>query len=205
MIDKFCNFVKKLSLEFGNLPEEFNYDNPVLILVDAVLSINRRYNEFVVPRIELMRGENIKTLEELKQKIEDLDKDGFCKFWNYNHPDRVRMLSDLTDKFLRIKKEFKLSDDLQVLHKWGEQSKVSDFQDFNIRGIGFTTFQYLRLLCKADTTKPDRHVLRAIKDGIGQDLFGTEAVCIIEKAAKKLNIPVRQLDYALWKHYSENI
>jgi len=205
MADKFCNFIKKLSLEFGNLPEEFDYDNPPLILIDAVLSINRRYREFVVPRIELMKGENIKTLEELRRKIDDLGKDGFCELWNYNHPDRVRMLSDLTDKFLKIKKEFRLSDDLQVLHKWGKQSKVSDSHDFNIRGIGFTTFQYLRLLCKADTTKPDRHILRAVKEGIGQNVPELEAVDIIEKAAKKLNIPVRQLDYALWKHYSGNI
>lgn len=203
MIDKFCKFIKELSLNFGDLPPEFDYENPVLILVDAVLSINRRYKEFVVPRVELIKKENINTLEELVQKIKELGEDGFCKLWNYNHSDRVRMLKELTELFLEIKKELGINNDLDVLHKWGEQSTTNDFKNFNIRGIGFTTFQYIRLLCKANTTKPDRHILRAIKDGIGQDLFGAEAVCIIEKASEKLNVSVRQLDYELWKHYSQ--
>ena len=51
----FLSFVKNLDLDLATLPAEFGYENPVLICLDAVLAINRRYQQFVVPRITAFR------------------------------------------------------------------------------------------------------------------------------------------------------
>ncbi len=57
--DSFLHYVNSLNLDFNQTPGEFDYDNPVLILVDAVLSMNRKYDSFVVPRVELIRKSGI--------------------------------------------------------------------------------------------------------------------------------------------------
>lgn len=57
-------------------------------------------------------------------------------------------------------------------------------------------------MCGADTTKPDIHLKRAVKDGTGKNLSPEEVVQVVEETAKKLDVKARQLDYALWGYYS---
>lgn len=201
-MDEFINYVRSLNLDFNQKPGEFDYDNPVLVLVDAVLSMNRKYDSFVVPRVKLIRKSGIKTFEEVLKAIEDKGINGFCKVWNYNHPERVEILKRLTNKFLRIKKELKISNDLSALKEWAKQSTVTDYPKFSVKGIGFVTYQYLRLMCGADTTKPDVHLKRAVKEGNGRKLPEAEVVQLVEQSAKRMNVKARQLDYALWRYYS---
>lgn len=142
LTDDFVNYVRSLNLDFNQKPGEFDYDNPVLILVDAVLSMNRKYDSFVVPRVKLIRKSGIKTLEEVLKAIEDKGINGFCKIWNYNHPERVEILKRLANKFLRIKKELKVSNDLTTLKEWAKQSIATDYPKFGVKGIGFVTYLF---------------------------------------------------------------
>jgi len=203
LVDDFINYVRSLNLDFSQKPGEFDYDNPILILVDAVLSMNRKYDSFVVPRVKLIRKSGIKTLEEVLKAIEDKGINGFCIVWNYNHPERVEILKRLANKFLQIKKELKVSNDLLVLKEWAKQSTAIDYPKFGVKGIGFVTYQYLRLMCGADTTKPDVHLKRAVKEGVGKKLPEAEVVQLVEQSAKRMNVKARQLDYALWRYYSK--
>lgn len=203
LANNFINYIYSLNLNFNQKPGEFDYDNPVLILVDAVLSMNRKYDSFVVPRIELIRKSGIKTFKETLETIENLGIEGFCKIWNYNHPERVEILKRLVNKFQQVQKELKVSSDLIVLKEWAKQSTATDYSKFGVKGIGFVTYQYLRLMCGADTTKPDVHLKRAVKEGTNKKLSETEVVQVVEETAKKMNIKARQLDYALWRYYSK--
>jgi hypothetical protein len=202
-VKNFTNYVKSLKLDFNQHTSEFNYSNPVLILIDAVLSMNRKYDSFVVPRIEIIKKSGIKTLEGALQTIEKEGVSGFCKIWNYNHPERVEILKRLINKYLLVKKELKIDDDLTALKEWGRKSTVENYEDFNVKGIGFVTYQYLRLMCGADTTKPDIHLKRAVKEGTGQSLSEAETVQVVELTAKEIKVKARQLDYALWRYYSK--
>lgn len=201
-VEEFCHFVKKLKLDFSDFPEEFGYNNPVLIVVDAVLSINRRYESFVVPRIKLTRATGLNSLTGLKKEIEELGLRGFCQFWNYNHKARVEVLKRLVERYLEIKRISRIRDDLEAMLSWGRSSSADSFKNFNVKGIGFTTFQYLRMMCGAETTKPDVHLKKAAQKGTRKKLSEKNIVLLIEKTAKKLGLPIRQLDHALWKHYS---
>ena len=205
LADIFASYVKSLNLDFNQVPGEFNYDNPVLILVDVVLSMNRRYNSFVIPRVVLIKKSGIKTFEKILETIDNQGIEGFCKLWNYKHPERVEILKRLVNKYMQIKKELKITDDLLVLKEWAKQSNIVDYPKFGVKGIGFVTYQYLRLMCGADTTKPDVHLKRAVKEGTGKKLTEVKIVQIVEETAKGLNIKARQLDYALWCYYSKSI
>ena len=202
-IETFVEYIKRLHLNLNQHTEELEYKNAVLILVDAVLSMNRKYDSFVVPRIKLIKATKIETLDELKEKIKTETVQGFCKIWQYNHVSRVITLEHLVNKFLQIKKDLKISNDLDALHLWGKSSSVDDFKSFNVSGIGFTTFQYIRLMCGADTIKPDIYLKRSVKGAVGRAVTEAETVQIVEGAAKQLAISARQLDYAIWKYYSE--
>lgn len=54
-LSRFISHLSSLNLQLEAKPEEHEYRNAVLIVCDAALSINRRYKEFVVPRIELIK------------------------------------------------------------------------------------------------------------------------------------------------------
>lgn len=81
-----------------------NYQNAVLVCLDASLSINRKYYTFVVPRIIYFQNKypDITKLDDLIKLIDTVGVDGFRECWNYNHPDRVRLLYDLCNRLLEI-------------------------------------------------------------------------------------------------------
>lgn len=202
--DKFINFLYSLNLVFDVKPEEFGYKDPVLLLVDATLSINRQYNRFVVPRLEYFNTNypDINTLSKLESLINTSGILGFIAVWNYNHPKRVEILRDLTKFFLNYKDEVGMGDDIESMQKWAKEVDISKETILPVSGIGFTTGQYIRKLLKVDTVKPDVHIKRAILEGTGMKLPDKKVVSFIESTAKIMGKSALELDHAIWKHYS---
>jgi len=199
-IPQFLAFVKTLPLDFKR---ELNYTNPVLILADAVLSMNRKYKTFVIPRIELLRKAGITSLTQLNNLITQEGIEEFTKVWNYNDPKRVKILQSLAEKFLKLKEQYGLADDLETLHKWGIETESEVWTSFGIKGIGFVTYQYLRILCGASTVKPDIWIERVFVEAVGKSRPLGEIIEVVKETAKQMNMPAQQLDNALWRYYSE--
>ncbi len=202
-IQQFLEHIGKLDLSYDMSPIEHSYTNPVLIVVDAVLSMNRNYNELVVPRLKIFQESGPESLHDLLLLITTIGHEEFCRIWKYNHLERVRILEDLVKKFLMIQKEFGIESELEALRKWGKESKPEDFVSFQVRGIGFTTFQYLRILCGANTIKPDVHISRAVYDATGKKFPERKIVTILEQSADRLGVQASILDHAIWQHYSK--
>ncbi len=202
-VDKMAIFISDLNLDFSLVPGELNYHDPVSILVDATLSINRPYKKFVVPRVEKVKEYNLNSLDELGQMIENIGVEEMNDFWNYKHRERVIILRNLVKKFLDFKNDYQMDDDMKVLYKWGDEARVEDWKSFGVKGIGFTTFQYLRILCGAETVKPDIHIKRAVEAAVGHSVPLERVVSIVESTAKKMDLSARRLDYALWSFYSK--
>ncbi|KKW12689.1 MAG: hypothetical protein UY50_C0004G0010 [Parcubacteria group bacterium GW2011_GWA2_49_9] len=200
---QFLGFVKTLPLNLDKKASEFNYTNPVLILADAVLSMNRKYEAFVVPRIKHIEKSNIVSLNQLNTIITQGGIESFAHVWNYSDPKRVEILLKLTQRFLKLKEQYGLSDDLETLHKWGKEAKPKEWVMFGVKGIAFTTFQYLRILCGGNTIKPDIHIKRAFLEAVGKNRPLEEIVEVIEETATYMNLQAKQLDYALWSFYSK--
>lgn len=195
------NYLISLPLDFDHIIDEYEYDNPVLTLIDAVLSINRKYDSFVKPRIEIIRNSNITSFDLLSHELEKGDK-YFMSLWNYNHLQRAELLRNLLQYFINYKNNNYIKDDLETLRKWGKESSVEKYKDWNIKGIAFTTYQYLRMLCGADTVKPDIYILRIVEKGIGRKLSPKDSVRIIEEISKDINIKARDLDHSIWLYSS---
>lgn len=200
----FTDFVRKLPLDYDKIPGEFYYDNPVSILADATLSINRHYKNFVVPRVQLIRESGITSLKDLVELIDRVGIQNMSEFWNYKHPERVIILQQLAEKFLQHKEKYQLDSEMETLYEWGKESSVDGYQDFRVKGIGFTTFQYIRILCGADTVKPDVHIKRSVELAASKTRSLGEVVEIVEKTAMNVGVSARRLDYALWDYYSRN-
>ena len=203
-IQKYIEFINSLDLTFDKKQEEYGYDNPVILLMDATLSINRQYNKFVLPRLEYFkqRFPNINTLQKLSNLIAEKGINNFGGVWNYNHPKRVEILQNLTMFFLNYKAKNSIEDDLKSMKHWAKNVDINSGKILPIDGIGFATGQYIRKMLGVDSIKPDVHIKKSIFEGIGEKMSDKKTVSFIEKIAKEMGISATALDYAIWKHYS---
>lgn len=199
--------VSKIELLEGQDNELGGYKSPVLICLDAVLSINRKYYNFVVPRIKKFQKNysNIDTLKKLKELIENSSIEQFSNIWNYNHPQRIEILSTLVDKLI-LYGDIKHTDDseteLKKLQLWAKTVNVFEYKSFNVPGIGVATYQYIRMLLVAKTVKPDVHIKRYIYSLLDKYLNEYDTIHIFERACNDQNIDVAQADHSLWKQYA---
>ncbi len=186
---------------------EFGYDNPVLICMDAVLSINRIYAGFVRPRIDNFRNEypDINTLEALRNLIQLKGHEGFCEVWNYRHVERVDLLDRLSTKFLTIADQGNQISDLAAMRDWAASVDVMDFLNFNVKDIGLKTFQYLRMLLGVPTVKPDRHISRAVALALGEKRNDIECISLLVSASKQIGLDATYVDHNIWHYFSQNV
>jgi len=158
----------------------------------------RQYDNFVVPRVQLYKnsiGKEIKTIEQL---IEYCSNSGgfhimFKEILGYDHSERARIMSKVCAKCVLIKTEHK------SMAAWANIAKVEEFKLFGVRGFGISGYQYLRMRFGAQTTKPDTHINRFVRESLGRTVNGIYAVQLIEDAAKQLGWPARGIDGELWE------
>jgi len=183
-----------------------NYENAVLVCLDAVLSINRKYYTFVVPRIIYFQNKypNITKLNDLIGLINDVGINDFRECWNYNHPDRVKMLYSLCKRLIKISSLYETENELLSLRKWAFQSSVNDYDYFNVIGIGFATFQYIRILLGANTVKPDVHIKNKISEVVGRKLNDKYIVDLFETACNELKLNTSDVEHYIWKKSANN-
>lgn len=183
-----------------------NYKSAVLVCLDATLSINRKYYTFVVPRITYFQNKypNILKLADLVELINNVGTQGFSECWNYNHPERVRILYDLCNRLIEISNLYKEDDELISLRKWASDASVLDYDKFGVNGIGFTTYQYIRMLLGANTVKPDVHIKNKISEIVGRKVNDKYAVQLFESACRNLKLNIVDVEHYIWKENANN-
>lgn len=204
--------IAKLSLEGDN--SKWNYDNAVLIILDAVLTINRNYLIFVKPRVLRFRNEfsNIKTLD---QMIELIDKIGDEKFGSdilrYKDLERVHLLKTVLNEFKQYLQEINSSnnldgldsiDNLEGLRIWAKSLNLQNLKKdriFSIKGIGLSTIQYLRMLLGINTMMPDRHIESWIKEVLNLNKINVkDYINLLEQASLQMNISCIKIAEYIW-------
>ena len=200
--------MRELNLDLDDrLGDEYGYDDPVLICLDAVLAIQHRYKQFVVPRIALFQQEypHVRSLSDLKQLIERYGHRRFGEqVWNYRYLPRIQTLELLVNWFLAYQQKHGFGDDLEAMRYWAQQPYKEPLSAYGVRGIGIATTQYLRMLAGADTVKPDARIHQAVEDALGRSVTDEEAISLIEEAARRLGVGATTLDHVIWKFYSGN-
>jgi hypothetical protein len=184
-------------------PENFGHETAALCCIDAVLSINRRYRAFVVPRLAQFRDNfrNVRTLADLRSLLDENDAEEVAlKVMHYRDIARVFLLRRLVERLQEIVLEAGSGADESIaLGKWARSVRVEDCKNFGVRGIGLATFQYIRMLFGADTAKPDVHLVRFVSRSLGRPARPLEVIRMIEMLAKRKSLSVTTVDHTIWQ------
>jgi hypothetical protein len=172
---------------------------PAVRVIDCVLSLNRPYDRFVVPRLDRFeaRYPAVRSVADLAAMIRSCPSPhAFVReALDYNHEARAETLAAVVDWLLA---RCGGRDSPQKLQHWAAQARPSDLRDVNIRGFGLSGFQYLRLLFGADTVQPDIHLARRMAEWLGHPVSAMRALELLEAAAPKAGLRLRDLDAAVW-------
>ncbi len=176
---------------------------PPIKVIDCVLSLNRRYDAFALPRVlafvkrfpEVQRFDDLRRLIDACTTPSAFMEDALA----YRHPARAETLSGVLDYAMRTEHRFDGATDGERMHQWAASAVPSDFTKVGVKGFGLAGFQYLRMLFGAETTKPDVHVINYVSDIVGRKLRDVDALGLLERAAAEAGLPLRWLDVAIWE------
>lgn len=176
---------------------------PSARVIDCVLSLNRRYESVVAPRVDRFVQEHpdVRSLRQLREMIDGFDSPAqFLKrILDMADARRAATLSGVVDYLLEVQQRFEGATELERLQAWAAWARPGDYLAANVRGFGLAGFQYMRILFGAHTTKPDRHIIRYVSQAVGRDVSDIEACYILEQAAESMNVPISSLDFLIWK------
>jgi hypothetical protein len=186
--------------------EDYGWPTPSLNVLDCVLSLNRRYDAFVLPRVEAFakRHPEIRELAQLLELIKSYESAArfSVEELNYNDPKRAGVLVGVIEYLIREQKDYGGVTEQERLREWAVSVRPSDVSRVGVRGFGLSGFQYLRMLFGAQTAKPDVHIRRFVSDVLGERVGDWRALALLEEAAKRAGLPLRSIDYVIWESRS---
>lgn len=196
---------KVLSQKFGKvkLRKDYGWSYPALNVLDCVLSLNRGYYTFVVPRIETF-SENRPQVTELRDLYRLIKKYPnplafSIKELQYNHRERAITLLGVVRYLLKVQRRYRRKTERARLHAWALSAKPADLNDVGVTGFGLAGFQYMRMLFGAQTTKPDIHIKRFVSEVVGRSVNDFAALTLLEQAARRKGLLIREVDGAIWR------
>jgi hypothetical protein len=176
---------------------------PALRVLDCVLSLNRNYDRFVVPRLDFFEHTfpQVCSVGELSAEIKKHPSphEFVRRSLNYNHEDRAATLAGVVGRLVTICGEGARVAQLTNLEKWAGGAPCDGYRTFGVRGFGLAGYQYLRMLFGANTTKPDIRICQLVAEAIGRPLSPMETLRLLERAAAETNVRLRDVDTTIWE------
>jgi hypothetical protein len=186
--------------------EPFSWPNPILNVLDCVLSLNRQYEAFCKPRVKRFseRRPKVVSLKAFLTLVESYDSPLAFSVneLNYNHKERAETLVAVVRYLVRVQRAHPGASEKQRLRRWAQGTSPDGLNDVQIRGFGLSGFQYLRALLGAQAAKPDIWIRRFVGKAIGRSVSDREALRLFEGAARKAGLPIRQVDFTVWQQMS---
>ncbi len=174
-----------------------------LRVIDCVLSLNRKYISFVVPRLESFERHypKVRTVADLKRKIASFETPSkfVSQCLNYNHDARAKTLANVVDWLSTVSGNGNYDEQALSLKQWAENAKPGDHVGLGISGFGLGGFQYLRMLFGANTTKPDTHIQQFVASCVGHKVSDVKALALMDAAASEAGVSLRDLDTTVWE------
>jgi hypothetical protein len=196
--------IEALRRSFPTPPKRgFNsWSVPPLNVLDCVLSLNRRYDTFCKPRVHKFASQHpeVDTLARMVRLINRYSTplEFSITELDYRDGQRAATLVGVLTHLIQAQKAFKGSSETSRLKQWAKKAKPGDYEALRIRGFGLAGFQYLRMLFRAQTAKPDVHIRRFVSNAVGHAVGDVQALTLLEVAAKRLRWPPLALDNAIW-------
>lgn len=176
---------------------------PAVQIIDCVLSLNRPYDKFVVPRLKVFmdRHPKIHRVTQLSDLMAEYSTphEFVVNELNYNHEDRARILQSVVTFVRSVVEQSPTTPEEDTLKHWAMRADPQDLQTLKIKGFGLSGFQYLRMLFGADTTKPDMHIRGFISEVLGRKVSDFMALTLLEAASERAGLSVRDVDMYIWR------
>lgn len=118
--------------------------------------------------------------------------------WGNRYWNRSEMLRHLLLFFQSID----VVDQPSLLEWAGKSDFRRDFEG-RVKGLGYAVYQWLLMRCEVDTVKPDIHTRRFGEACLERTLTDGEVVDVVARSAKRIGVPARQLDLAIWEYQSK--
>ena len=144
---------------FGSIDRAWKR-TPAVLVIDCVLSLNRPYDRFVVPRLDAFEEKQpeVQRVTDLAELMADYPTphEFVQQELNYNHEARANILQAVVEFVCTIVDGTQtIEEEKEILKQWAIQAEPQGYQTLNIKGFAIAGFQYLRMLFGADTAKPD--------------------------------------------------
>ena len=175
---------------------------PAVKVIDCVLSLNRKYDKFLVPRLKAFMNNHPDT-----QRVVDLANlmdsyptpHAFVKQeLNYNHKDRANILRSVVRYVCTIVEGAPIASEEEVLKQWAIQANPQDYRTPNIKGFALAGFQYLRMLFGAQTAKPDKYIIGFVSDILNRKVSDVKSLYLLEAASERTGLSIRTVDNFIW-------
>ena len=201
-IDTVATEIMTFASDLQSSEDLVNSNPPAVRVIDCVLSLNRPYKTFVVPRLNAFMGNHpeIRQVTELADLMASYPTPhAFVQQeLNYNHEDRARILHEVVLFLCSIIQQTSTIPEEEALKQWAVQAQ-SQTNRLSIRGFGVAGFQYLCMLFGADTTKPDIYIIRFVSKLLNRNVSDLEARDLLKAACERVGVSVRAVDKLIWE------
>lgn len=123
---------------------------PALRVIDCVLSLNRNYDRFVVPRLDRFERDfpQVQSVGDLYTEITKWSspQEFVSRALRYNHEACAITLGSVPRWLVTISGKGTPAAQLANVETWAKTARFSDYKGLRIRGFGLAGFQYLRML-----------------------------------------------------------
>lgn len=176
-------------------------------VIDCVLSLNRNYNKFVVPRLDRFTA-RYPDIVSVRDLCSLLDRAGpperfVADALDYRDPRRACILDAVAKYLLReVVGSADAAAECGVLAVWAAAASPLDHTKTHIHGFALAGFQYLRMLFGANTCKPDVHICNFVERAVGRRMAPAAVCSLIEDVARAEQLNARDLDIAIWTYMS---
>jgi hypothetical protein len=181
-----------------------SWGKPAIDVMDVILSLNRNYSTFVVPRLQTfqVRHPDVHSIADLLALIatHNTPLDFMRHELDYNDAARAQTLVEVCRFLVHVQAACPGKTEGDRLLYWALAAKPEDYAAVGIHGFGLAGFQYLRIFFGADTAKPDRHLCRFVAEAVGHPVADVVVVlALLEAAAKILGWSLAAIEYAIWE------
>ena len=176
---------------------------PAVRIIDCVLSLNRKYDAVVVPRLDRFERDRplVRSVVDLNEEIASYPSPyEFVRHTlSYNDIDRAEILAKVARWLSTIGGGGTPDEQLTNLESWARSARYDGYQTLGIRGFALAGFQYLRMLFGANTTKPDKRICQWVAEVVGHRVSPVQAFQLLEPAAAEANVSLRDADTTIWE------
>ena len=182
----------EVTLAAKQLPKQY-IGKRGLMVVDVVASRQRKYDEYVKPKL----------LPTYVAKATDLSLftlSNNAPTWMKLREGEALVMKKVAQEILKYSKLSNVADEDNLCRVWADD-KVNSSKILEIKGIGPALYQYLRMLCGADSLKSDLRVKRGLKKlGLPVEWFSDDGVlALCEMLAREIGCSLVELDQCLYK------